>query len=412
MTAACRHCGKPLEHELIDLGHQPLANSYLEPEQQAIADEQTYPLRVMICDGCWLVQVDESVPADAVFHHDYAYYSSYSSSWVAHAERYCRTMVERFDLGPDSKVIEVASNDGYLLQHMVAMGVPSLGIEPAGKCAEVARAKGIETHVEYFNAETATQLIREGHTADLTAANNVLAHVPNINGFAAGFPIILKPEGVSTFEFPHLLNMIDQCQFDTIYHEHYSYLSLTFVERLFTQHGMRVFDVETLPTHGGSIRVFLCHKSAKHQETKAVSATRRSEREACLDDLIGFRDFAERARTMRDDLRNFLDEANADGKTVAAYGAAAKGNTFLNFCGVNDKDIAFAVDLNPQKQDKLLPGSHIPVSSPDRLTDKKPDYILILPWNLADEISAQHAYIKEWGGRFVVAAPQLKVLEA
>ncbi len=406
----CRHCARPLTRELIDLGRQPLANNYLAPTAEAIAAERTYPLRVMICDGCFLVQVEESVPADAIFHHNYAYFSSFSSSWVAHTGRYAEAMVARFGLGPNSKVVEVASNDGYLLQHFVARGVPCLGVEPAGKCAEAARAKGINTVVEFFNRATALRLVDEGHTADLTAANNVLAHVPEIGDFVAGFGAILKPEGVATFEFPHLLRMIAETQFDTIYHEHYSYLSLGIVERVLMGQGLRVFDVEHLATHGGSIRVFACRADARHETTAAVEAARQAERTARLDHLDGYTEFADRAATMRDGLRRFLDKAKARGDRVAGYGAAAKGNTFLNFCGADASDIAFVVDRNPEKQGRLLPGSHIPVLDPEALAAERPEVILILPWNLAGEIAAEHAHVADWGGRFVVAAPQLRML--
>ncbi len=410
MTAACRHCARPLTRELIDLGRQPLANDYLAPTAEAIAAERTYPLRVMICDGCCLVQVEESVPADAIFHHDYAYFSSFSASWVAHARRYAEAMVERFGLGPNSKVVEVASNDGYLLQHFVARGVPCLGVEPAGKCAEAARTKGVDTVVEFFNRATALRLAGEGHAADLTAANNVLAHVPEIDDFVAGFGAILKPEGVATFEFPHLLRMIAETQFDTIYHEHYSYLSLGVVERVLSGHGLRVFDVEHLPTHGGSIRVFACRADARHEETAAVEEARQAERTVRLDHPDGYAEFAGRAAVMRDGLRRFLETAKARGERVAGYGAAAKGNTFLNFCGAGASDIAFVVDRNPEKQGKLLPGSHIPVRAPEALAAERPEVILILPWNLAGEITAEHAGVADWGGRFVVAAPTLREL--
>lgn len=410
MTASCRHCRRPLRLELIDLGRQPLANNYLEPSAEAIAAEVRYPLRVMVCEDCFLVQVAESVPPEAIFRHDYAYFSSYSASWVAHAERYATDMIARLGLDAGSMVVEVASNDGYLLQHFAARGIPCLGVEPAGKCAEAARAKGLETVVTFFNGETAGRLAADGVAADLTAANNVLAHVPAIDDFVAGFPLVLKPEGVATFEFPHLLRMVAETQFDTIYHEHYSYLSLGFVERLMAKHGLRVFDVESLPTHGGSLRVYACHARARHEEMPGVAATREAEAAAALDRPEGYGDFARRAEGMRDALRRFLEDARADSLRLAGYGAAAKGNTFLNYCGAGAGDIAFVVDRNPQKQGRLLPGSHIPVREPAALAAERPDRILILPWNLAEEIAAEHAYVADWGGRFVVAAPRLRVL--
>ena len=410
MTATCRHCARPLCLELIDLGCQPLANSYLDPTPEAIAAERRYPLRVMVCEACFLVQVEEAVLPEAIFHRDYAYFSSYSTSWVAHALRYAAAMTKRFDLGAGSMVVEVASNDGYLLQHFARNGIRCLGIEPAGKCAEAARAKGIETEVAFFKEDTARRLAAQGVAADLTVANNVLAHVPAIAEFVAGFPLILKPRGVATFEFPHLLRMIAETQFDTIYHEHYSYLSLGFVERILAGHGLRVFDVEPLPTHGGSLRVFACHAAARHAETLRVAQTRAAEAAAALDRPDGYGAFSGRAAEMRDNLRRFLDRAKACGSRVAAYGAAAKGNTFLNFCRADASDIAFVVDRNPEKQGRLLPGSHIPVRDVSALRDERPEKILILPWNLAGEITAQHAYVAQWGGRFVVAAPQLTVL--
>lgn len=410
MSLACRHCRRPLELELIDLGSQPLANNYLAPTPDAVATEVRYPLRVMVCEGCFLVQVEECVPPAAIFRHDYAYFSSYSASWVAHAERYAAAMISRFGLGTDSTVVEVASNDGYLLQHFAMRGIPCLGIEPAGRCAAAARAKGVETVAAFFGRETAAHLAAEGLAANLIAANNVLAHVPAMDDFVAGFLHILKPQGVATFEFPHLLKMISQTQFDTIYHEHYSYLSLGFVESLFAAHGLQVFDVERLSTHGGSLRVFACHAGARHTVTPAVAATREAESAAALDRPEGYGDFAARAREMRTALRHFLTKTRDDGLAVAGYGAAAKGNTFLNFCEAGPEDMLFTVDRNPEKQGHLLPGSHIPVRDPVALRTARPDRILILPWNLADEIAREHAYIADWDARFVVAAPHLRLL--
>lgn len=409
MTIACRYCARPLIHELIDLGRQPLANAYLPATEEAIAAEPSFPLRVMFCEGCGLVQIEEEIDAEAIFHEDYPYFSSISDSWVAHARDYADAMIARFGLSTDTKVVEVASNDGYLLQHFVAHGVPSLGIEPARGCAEAAQAKGVATVVEFFNRETAQRLTAEGNSADLTAANNVLAHVPDIDDFLAGFSAILKPEGVATFEFPHLLRMIAETQFDTIYHEHYSYLSLGFVERALREHGLRVFDVENLPTHGGSLRVYACRAGADHRETAAVKKTRVAELAVGLGGFEGYSGFATRAAAMRDALRRFFDEAKTKKLRVAGYGAAAKGNTFLNFCRADASDLIFVVDKNPEKQNRLLPGSHIPVRDPAALTRERPDLILILPWNLADEIATDHAYVSEWGGRFFVAAPTLKV---
>ena len=405
----CRYCQSPLTVSFADLGATPLANSYL-PNTEAAAEERSYPLHVMVCSNCRLVQTTETVPADAIFDHDYAYLSSYSAGWVAHAKRYTQAMAERFGLGPDSLAAEVASNDGYLLQHYAAAGIPVLGIEPAGHAAELAEAKGVPTRVAFFNRETAEALVAEGRQADVIAANNVLAHVPDIRDFVAGFPVFLKPTGALTFEFPHLLNLIDQVQFDTIYHEHYSYLSLLFVERLLNDAGMRVFDVEELPTHGGSLRVFACLADASHQEQPGAAKVRADEASAKLDTDAAYQAFGARIRAVCDGFLAFLDQAEAQGKSVAAYGAAAKGNTFLNVCGVGADRLKFVVDQNPEKQDRLLPGSHIPVRGADALDTEKPDYVVILPWNLAAEISTQHAFIAGWGGRFVTAVPELRVL--
>ena len=330
----CRYCAASLSISFADLGETPLANSYLAPDAAAIAAEQSYPLHVMACSSCRLVQTTETVPADAIFDHDYAYLSSYSSSWVAHAKRYAEAMTARFDLRPDHLVAEIASNDGYLLQHFVAAGIPVLGIEPAGHAAELAEDRRVPTRVDFFNAATATDLVTSGPRADLIAANNVLAHVPDIRDFVAGFPIFLAPEGVLTFEFPHLLNLIREVQFDTIYHEHYSYLSLLFVERLLEDAGLRVFDVEELPTHGGSLRVFACHHGASHQEQPGAAKVRANETAARLDNDDAYEAFGARIRAVCDGFLDFLGQAETQGKSVAAYGAAAKGNTFLNVCGV------------------------------------------------------------------------------
>ncbi|MEM9044269.1 MAG: class I SAM-dependent methyltransferase [Pseudomonadota bacterium] len=399
--STCSFCGAPLKLCLVDLGETPLANSYLPPTPAAIAAEQRFPLRTMVCEQCWLVQLDHEVPADAIFDHDYAYLSSYSESWVAHAKRYADTMIQRFDLGPDSLVIEVASNDGYLLQHFREIGVPVLGVEPAGHAASVAEGKGVPSRVMFFNAETAKDLAAEGFKADLMAANNVLAHVPDIKGFVAGFPRVLAAEGVVTFEFPHLANLLEQVQFDTIYHEHYSYLSLLAVEAILESAGMRVFDVEKLPTHGGSLRVFACHQSASHKMTEALIAMRAEEQAAGLDSTEAYTGFAARVASLRDGFLRFLADAKAAGLKVAAYGAAAKGNTFLNFCGVGAEDIIAVADRNPEKQNRLLPGSHVPVVSPGTLLNMKPDRIVILPWNLREEIAHQMAEIGAYGGKFV-----------
>ncbi len=407
----CRFCREPLTRTFLDLGLQPLANSYLTPEQLAAGNEPMFPLNTMVCDACFLVQADHEVPAEAIFDEGYAYFSSFSPGWVEHARRYAEAMTARFGLGPDSLVVEVASNDGYLLKHFLAKGVPVLGIEPTANTAEAARAVGVRTDVVFFNAETGEALAARGDRADLMAANNVLAHVPDLNAFVAGFPRVLKPEGVLTFEFPHLLNLIELVQFDTIYHEHYSYLSLLTVEKVLAAHGLRVFDVEQLPTHGGSLRLFCCHQAAGHTATEGLRAVRAREAAAGLDRPETYDGFTAHVEAVRSSFLAFLQDAETDGRRVAAYGAAAKGNTFLNYCGVTHAHILEAYDANPAKQDRYLPGSHIPVKSPDAVRALKPDYVLILPWNLKDEITAQLAFIAEWGGRFVVASPATRILD-
>jgi SAM-dependent methyltransferase len=411
MTApACRFCGTQLEHTFVDLGDQPLANAYLTSEQLAAGAERAYPLHARVCHGCFLLQVDDVVPADAIFDDAYAYFSSYSPSWVEHARRYAETMTGRLNLGPESLVVEVASNDGFLLEHFVAKDISVLGIEPSANTAEAARARGVATEVAFFTEETAVKLAARGVRADLMAANNVLAHVPRIGDFAAGFRHVLKPEGVLTFEFPHLLNLIEQVQFDTIYHEHFSYLSLLAVEQVMQASGLRVFDVELLPTHGGSLRLFVCHAGSGHEETEALRALRQREAAAGLSDIASYAGFTPRVEAVRASFRAFLDKAKADGKRIAAYGAAAKGNTFLNYCAATADDIVAAFDANPAKQGRFLPGSHVPIHAPEAVRDVQPDYVLILPWNLKDEIMGQLAYIADWGGRFVTASPETKVI--
>ena len=407
---ACRFCHEPLSLSLVDLGETPLANSYLPAgDSAALAAERRFPLHVMVCQSCWLAQTTETPPADAIFSHDYAYLSSWSAGWVDHARRYAETMAARLNLGAQSKVVEVASNDGYLLQHFVAKGIPVLGVEPAGHAASLAEQKGVPTRVAFFHADTAATLRDQGHAADLMAANNVLAHVPDIRAFARGFQVLLKPQGVATFEFPHLARLLTQVQFDTIYHEHYSYLSLTFVRRLMDEVGLQVFDIDRLPTHGGSLRVYTCHPGA-HPVTPAVAEVQAEEDALQMNAPTGYTGLAPKVARILADFRAFLAEAKAEGKTVAGYGAAAKGNTFLNVAGIGPQDgIAFVVDRNPSKQGTLLPGSHIPVLSPDAIADRRPDYLVILPWNIAPEVMGQQAQIRSWGGRFVTAIPTLQI---
>jgi len=412
MTSAphCRFCRTPLAHTFVDLGLQPLANSNLTAEQLAAGVERRYPLHARVCHACFLVQVDDVVPAEAIFDQDYAYFSSYSPSWVAHARRYAEAMAERLALGPESLVVEVASNDGYLLQHFVAMDVPVLGIEPTANTAEAARARGVPTEVAFFNEETAVALAARGARADLMAANNVLAHVPDISAFVAGFRHVLKDEGVLTFEFPHLLNLIELVQFDTIYHEHFSYLSLLAVEQVLRANGLRPFDVELLPTHGGSLRLFCCHLGSRRSDSEALAALRAREAQAGLDRIATYEGFTPKVEAVRDSFLAFLAQARREGRRIAAYGAAAKGNTFLNYCGATAADIAAAFDANPAKQGRFLPGSHAPILAPDAIDELRTDYLLILPWNLKDEIMGQLAHIRDWGGRFVVASPRTEVL--
>ena len=410
MTAspACRFCKTPLTHTLVDLGSTPLANSYLPVARTGAAVERSFPLHARVCSKCFLVQVDDAVPPSEIFS-DYAYFSSYSASWIEHARRYADMMRARFGLNEKSLVVEIASNDGYLLQHFRQAGVPVLGIEPAANVAAAAIKKGVATEVMFFGETTARTLEERGDTADLMAANNVFAHVPEILDFAKGFAVLLKPQGVATFEFPHVLNLIADIQFDTIYHEHYSYLSLVSVEKILQAAGLRAFDVEELPTHGGSLRLFVCKREATHKATPRLDAARAKESAAKLDRLDGYTGFAPRVIDVKMNFMTFLAGAKLQGKRVAAYGAAAKGNTFLNTCGVTANDIVCVFDRSLEKQGKMLPGSHLPILAPERIGEIKPDYLLILPWNLASEIKSSMAGISEWGGRFVTALPDLVI---
>lgn len=397
----------PLTRTLIDLGLQPLANSYLGYDKLDLP-EPRYPLHARVCESCFLVQVDHDVPPEAIFS-EYAYFSSYSPSWVEHARHYAETMTSRFALRPNSLVIEIASNDGYLLQHFKTAGIGVLGIEPAANVAKEAEARGIATEVAFFNHETAARLRADGVQADLMTANNVLAHVPDLNEFVGGFPLVLNAQGVLTVEFPHLLNLIEQTQFDTIYHEHYSYLSLLACEQIFAAHGMRVFDVEELPTHGGSLRLFVCHNAADYDPCEGLEIIRQKEKNAGIGKLATYDGFSPRAKAIRDELREFLKEAKAESLNVTAYGAAAKGNTLLNFCEIDTSLVSAVFDKNPHKQGRYLPGSQIPIKSPDQIVQIKPDILLILPWNLRSEIMTEQSGIKEWGARFVTAIPKLSV---
>lgn len=402
----CRFCATPLTTTLCDLGAMPLANDYRLPDDTN--PERSFPLHARVCPSCLLVQVDDSVPPDAIFS-DYAYFSSYSDSWVAHAKRYSEAMIERFKLDGQSLVVEIASNDGYLLQHFKAAGVPVLGVEPAANVAETARAKGIDTEVAFFGVETARRLVAQGKRADLMAANNVLAHVPDIRDFVGGFATLLKPEGVVTFEFPHVLNLIEKVQFDTIYHEHFSYLSLVTVEKVFSAVGLKAIDVEELPTHGGSLRLYAAPKASSHQPSARLDALRAKEHAAGLDSLAGYEGFAAKVAEVKRGFLAFLAEAKAGGKTIAAYGAAAKGNTFLNFCGVGPDDIVAVFDRSLAKQGRLLPGSQVPILSPDKISEIAPDYLVILPWNIADEVMEQMRPLMKAGSSFVTAVPGIRL---
>lgn len=409
-SLTCRFCNEALVHTFVDLGQTPLANSYLD-DLSGASCEKSYPLHARVCSECFLVQVEDVVPAEDIFS-DYAYFSSYSESWVQHAKNYADRMQHRFALTGDNLVMEVASNDGYLLQHFVDKNIPVLGIEPAANVAKVALEKGINTEVAFFGIKTARKLKQAGMSADLIAANNVLAHVPDINDFVSGFTEILSKDGVVTIEFPHLLNLIHNCQFDTIYHEHYSYLSLLTVEKILSANGLKVFDVEELPTHGGSLRVFACLNSCqRHQETTGLALVRGKEAQANMANLRTYSNFESRVKETRAALIEFLETARKSGKSVAAYGAAAKGNTLLNYCSLGTKEINYVVDKNPEKQNKYLPGSHLPIYPPSRIFETKPDYVLILPWNLADEIAAEMKTIREWGGQFVVPVPTTTILK-
>lgn len=405
----CRHCGSELTLSLVDLGSAPPSNAYLT-ERALRAPERWFPLHVRVCETCWLAQTEDFAQADELFDAEYAYLSSYSHSWLAHAERYVGEMVERFALTTRSHVVEVAANDGYLLQYVLARAIPCLGIEPTSTAAAASRARGVPTVEDFFGVRLAQQMAAQGKHADLATANNVLAHVPDINDFVAGFSILLKADGVATFEFPHLLRLVAEGQFDTIYHEHFSYLSLTAVDRIFGANGLRVFDVEELQTHGGSLRVF-AQRSDSGRRTRGPQVTELLRREA-LAGMLGpdyYTGFQAKANRIKNDLLGFLLEAKRLGHTVAAYGAAAKGNTLMNYAGIRPDLVNFVADRNPAKQGKAMPGSRIPIVDESRLKEQRPAYVVILPWNLKAEIMMQLEYIRQWGGRFVVAVPQLEV---
>lgn len=404
----CRHCRIPLRHSFLDLGFAPPSNAYLT-EADLSRSEKYYPLRVKVCDQCWLVQTEDYAQAEELFRCDYAYFSSTSRSWLAHAHAYCAQVTERFGLGSHSYVVEVASNDGYLLRNFVKTGVPCLGIEPTASTAAAAEALGVPVLREFFGEALASRLVAEGRSADLIIGNNVYAHVPDINDFTRGLAVLLKPEGVVTLEFPHLLQLIRHTQFDTVYHEHFSYLSLGAVQRIFAAAGLRVWDVDELPTHGGSLRVYGCLAHSKRAVSDGVTEMLALERAYGLERLATFKAFQVRADKVKDDLLTFLTEQKRAGKRVAAYGAAAKGNTLLNYAGVRPDLLPYVCDAAAAKQGKYLPGSHLPILSPEAMQKDPPDWVLILPWNIADEVMQQLAGLAAKGVKFVTVVPELKI---
>lgn len=406
----CRHCHKSLEHVFLDLGFMPPSNNYLTPEDLS-RHEITYPLKLYVCTNCWLVQTQDYTKAEELFRHDYAYFSSTSTSWLDHARRYAGMIIEKLHLNHDSFLVEIASNDGYLLKNFVSEGIPCLGVEPTECTAAAAEKLGIPVWREFFSTQMAVRLISEIRQADLIIGNNVLAHVPNINDFVAGLKVALKSGGTITIEFPHLLRLLEQCQFDTVYHEHYSYLSIHAVNNIFHRAGLRIFDIEELTTHGGSVRLYCCHQDDVRSENRSVEEILRKEDRAGLTLLGTYSDFQTRAEDIKNNLLMFMLEQKKAGKRLAGYGAAAKGNTLMNFAGVKPDLLPYVCDAAPSKQGKFLPGSHIPVFNPDKLRELRPDIILILPWNIADEVMEQLAYVGEWGGQFVTAVPTLAVTE-
>ena len=405
----CRFCGTPLEHSFVDLGKSPLCENFLTREQ-LFEPEPFYPLHAFVCGECWLVQVEEYVSGTEIFGGEYAYFSSYSDSWLAHAARFADAITQRLGLDADSMVVEIASNDGYLLKNFIARGIPVLGVEPADNVAAVAVEAGVPTRVAFFGVETARRLAAEGVRADLMCANNVIAHVPDLNDFVGGFPHVLKPQGTLTVEFPHLVNIVEGNHFDTIYQEHYCYHSLHTLERVFAHHGMSVFDVEELPTHGGSLRIHVRHAADETRPVSdAVHRIRDAEIAAGYADLAVYRAFAERVRETKRRLLEFLIEAKREGAQVVGYGAPGKANTLLNYCGIRTDFLDYVVDRNPYKHGKYLPGTHVPVHPTERIAETKPDYIVILPWNLREEIAEQLEYTRDWGAKLVVPIPELEV---
>jgi 2-polyprenyl-3-methyl-5-hydroxy-6-metoxy-1,4-benzoquinol methylase len=409
-SSKCRFCKNQLERSVVDLGMSPLCQKHVKPEN--LNDmEKFYPLHAYICEKCWLMQLEEFATPDEIFADEYAYFSSYSESWLEHARKYTEQMTERFNLDANSLVAEIASNDGYLLQWFVQKSIPVLGIDPAANVAKAAQEKGVRTEVEFFGKNTAIKLAKKYGKADLLLGNNVLAHVPDINDFVAGMKEMLNTSGVITMEFPHLQRLIEENQFDTIYHEHFSYLSFVAVNRIFAQHAITLFDVEELPTHGGSLRIYGKHAEDTSKEvTNHVAELLKREIDLGFESLEFYSRFEEKVKETKRKILDFLIQAKRDGKSVAGYGAPGKGNTLLNYCGVRTDFIDYTVDMSPHKQGNFLPGTHIPILHPNTIKETKPDYVFILPWNLKEEIMEQHKYIRDWGGKFVVPIPKLTIL--
>jgi SAM-dependent methyltransferase len=408
-AASCRLCGAKLEHSFVDLGMSPLCESFLQAHELD-AMEPYFPLHVLVCGDCFLVQLKEYVSPEHIFR-EYAYFSSYSTSWVAHAKAYCEMIARRLGLDKDSLAVELASNDGYLLQHFLPLGVPVLGIEPAVNVAQVAIDKGIPTVTEFFGVALAERLVAEGKRADLIAGNNVLAQVPDLNDFVGGMQRLLKPEGVITLEFPHLERLMAENQFDTIYHEHFSYFSLTTIERMAARHQLKIIDVEELPTHGGSLRVYLAHAASRREPAPSVAALLAREERLGFRNLTTYASFGEQVRRTKRRILDFLISVKDKGKTVCGYGAPGKGNTLLNYCGIGTDFLDFTVDRNPYKHGRFTPGMHIPIFPVERIAEAKPDYIFILPWNLKQEIIQQMQFVREWGAKFIVPIPEVTVVD-
>jgi SAM-dependent methyltransferase len=408
-VASCRLCGARLRHTFVDLGMSPPCESFLQADQ-VDQMEMYFPLHVLVCDTCFLVQLKEYMSPETIFT-EYAYFSSFSTSWVAHAKAYCLDIAKRLSLGPDSLVVELASNDGYLLQHFLPLGIPVLGVEPAANVAKAAIEKGIPTRVDFFGVRLAKTMVAEGRSADLIAGNNVLAQVPDLNDFVAGMAILLKPEGVITLEFPHIERLIAENQFDTIYHEHFSYFSLLTIEQMAGRHDLKVIDVDELPTHGGSLRVYLAHASSSRTPHERVAQLISREKLHGLTDIATYSSFGFKAQRAKRDLLAFLVSAKNEGKRICGYGAPGKGNTLLNYCGIGTDFLDFTVDRNPYKHGRVTPGMHIPIRPVDAIDDAKPDYILILPWNLKDEIIRQMHHVAAWGAKFVVPIPFVTIID-